>query len=226
MANFGFYASIEAIRRSFIEHKMNWKTISKVAIESDAVEVALFWRMWEVMVPVLEMAIWGDESYRSDVTANPRKGRGRWRVYVKVKFTRGGYKYSLLMFQDINGVVAHKIFFGAVDEELFNDWIVEHLARHLNVYGLPRSVVVIDNVPFHHNDTLFHIIDTIGAVLVHLPRYMPLLNLAEQGFRDIKAIERSKCIYGELEGLLSLNDSVLSIKNKNYRETLREMGYE
>ncbi len=208
-----------------MEHKITWKTISKVAIESDDMEVFLFWRMWRVMVPDIRMAIWGDESYRSDVTANPRKGRGVGRVYQKVAFTRGGYKFSLLMFVDVSGVVAYHIFFGAVTEELFNNWIVEHLAEWINPYPAPRSVVVIDNVPFHWNETLFQIIESLGAALVHLPRYMPLLNLAECGFRDVKAIERSKSVYGELESLLSLNESVQSILSRDYRRTLRSLGY-
>ena len=52
-----------------------------------------------------------------------------------------------------------------------------------------------------------------------------MLNLAEYTFRDVKSIERSVCVYGELNGLLSLGDSAEAVANKNYSATLKEMGY-
>ena len=69
------------------------------------------------------------------------------------------------------------------------------------------------------------IVEIIGCLLVFLPHYEPILNLAEWCFRDIKAIEIKKKVYGEREGLLSLCDSVESIKNKNYQSILKEIGY-
>ena len=46
MGRFGIYASTEAIRRTFKDHHITWKTISRVAIESDAEEEYLFFQVF------------------------------------------------------------------------------------------------------------------------------------------------------------------------------------
>lgn len=222
---FGFYVSYKAINRCFKENNVTLKKLSRVALESNDEEEVLFWRAFHALVPDLRMVVFGDETYRSDKTVNPTRGRGIGRVYCKVKFTRGGYKYSLLLFIGVNGVVEYQIYFGAVTEELFNQFIATRLSTFLNPYPGFNSVVIIDNVPFHHNGTLVRMIQYLGCVLLFLPRYMPKLNLAECGFRDVKAIEISKCIYGELEGLISLANSVESVRHKDYSKELAMMGY-
>ena len=52
--------------------------------------------------------------------------------------------------------------------------------------------------------------------MLHLPHFVPHYNLTECAFRDIKTIEKSKSVYGEEKGLLSLVDGVLSLKGKSF----------
>ena len=44
-------------------------------------------------------------------------------LYVKVSFTRGGYKYSLILACESKGVIAYNVHYGAINEELYNEFI-------------------------------------------------------------------------------------------------------
>ena len=123
------------------------------------------------------------------------------------------------------GVLEYKVLFGSVSEDSFNDFIFNDLLQHLNAYPGPCSILFIDNVAFHHNPIFIALIELIGVILIFLPHYNPIINLAEWVFRDVKAIEIKKKVYGEFEGLMSLCESVETVKKKNYEKTLKEIGY-
>lgn len=142
-----------------------------------------------------------------------------------MSFTRGGYKYSLLSAIGHNGVKVYEIYPGAVNEEKFNRFVLKKLIPIINAYPGNNSVILLDNIQFHHNETFLNIVSELKALVLFLPSYMPLLNLMEYGFRDIKAIEVSKCVYGEREGLESLIESISKIENKDYTPILKKIGY-
>ena len=102
----------------------------------------------------------------------------------------------------------------AVNEEKFNRFVLKKLLPIINAYPGNNSVILLDNIQFHHNETFLNIASELKALVVFLPSYMHLLNLMEYGFRDIKAIEVSKCIYGKREGLESLIQSISKISKK------------
>ena len=119
----------------------------------------------------------------------------------------------------------YEIYPGAVNEEKFNRFVLKKLIPIINAYPGNNSVILLDNIQFHHNETFLNIVSELKALVLFLPSYMPLLNLMEYGFRDIKAIEVSKCVYGEREGLESLIESISKIENKDYTPILKKIGY-
>ena len=119
----------------------------------------------------------------------------------------------------------YEAYFGAVNEEKFNDFVMHKLVHWVNRYPQPRSVVILDNIKFHHNVVFRQTISEIGAICAYLPHYDPYYNLTEYVFRDIKSIEVAKGIYGEKESLLSLVESVESLRNKNYSNILTTIGH-
>jgi len=125
----------------------------------------------------------------------------------------------------ITGVKAFHIVFGGVNENKFIEFIIDRIVPILRPYPEPFSVLLLDNVQFHKTAALKYIVDDIGAVIVFIPRYCPKLNLAEYSFRDSKQIERVKGITGEYESLLSLSETLVSLRNKNYSKELRKCGY-
>lgn len=80
--NFGFYIGRNTINRLFIKNNITWKRLSKIAIESDPEEEALFFRCYEALVCDPKQPLWIDESMRNDKTANPTYGRGKGFVIV------------------------------------------------------------------------------------------------------------------------------------------------
>ena len=147
------------------------------------------------------------------------------RVYKKVSFTRGQYKYSLILAVGIDGIICYDIKFGSINQQLFNDWIVNELFAHLQPYPQNQSILLLDNVQFHHNDIFMEMMKDIGCIVIFLPHYDPIINLAEYVFRDVKQKEMKKNIYGEKEGLLSLTESVEELRYKKYSSTLKQIGY-
>lgn len=75
------------------------------------------------------------------------------RCIGKVKFGRGNYKLSLLLFNDVYNPIEYEVFFGAINEDKFNDFVTNKLAKHINPYPGKRSLILIDNCRFHHNET-------------------------------------------------------------------------
>ena len=145
------------------------------------------------------------------------------RAVLKCAFGRGGYKLSLLLFVNIFGPAAYKIFHGSVTEDRFVSFCAERLVDIIGEWPAANSIVIIDNVSFHHNEAVHNIIEEAGAIIVYLPAYTPWMNLAEYFFHGIKEEERRKQVYGEAEGLLSLIESVEAMRGRRWINIIRKV---
>ena len=67
----------------------------------------------------------------------------------------------------------------------------------MNPFPGPQSVLVMDNVSFHHNGRIADLVEQRGCRLFYLPAYSPDLNPIEKGFSVLKAKLRR---YGSLTG--------------------------
>ena len=67
----------------------------------------------------------------------------------------------------------------------------------MNPFPGPQSILVMDNVSFHHNGQIAKLIENHGCRLIYLPAYLPDLNPIEKGFSVLKARLRR---YGDLTG--------------------------
>ena len=143
---------------------------------------------------------------------------------MKCAFGRGGYKLSLLLFVNIFGPAAYKIFHGSVDEDRFVSFCADRLVDVINEWPSPNSIVIIDNVSFHHNEAVHNIIEESGAIIVYLPAYTPWINLAEYFFHAIKEEERRKNVIGESAALLSLIDSIDAMKGRSWINIIRKIN--
>ena len=113
-----------------------------------------------------------------------------------------GKRYTLLGACDITGfvypacmVVEHKTSSsdddptkGTVDGERFEEWVEKKLCPTLGDYVLrePRSVVILDNVSFHHSKKVRELVEATGAVLLYTSPYSPELNPIELFFAQYK----------------------------------------
>ena len=124
-----------------------------------------------------------------------------------------------------DGVLAFDTYLGAVNADQFLDFVMTDLIQYLQPYPNPRSVILLDNIAYHHDPIFIQLVEEMDVMVFHLPHYDPLYNLTEYAFRDMKSIERMKNVYGEEEALLSLVDTLNVLKNKSYKKTLKKIGY-
>ena len=94
-----------------------------------------------------------------------------------VQFVRE-YKLSLILFNDAKNAVAHKIVSGPVNEDIFNEFFMDEVITQVEPYPGKHSIIMIDNVPFHHNINLQECVDAANAILLFLPSYKAEYNLS------------------------------------------------
>ncbi|KAG8720473.1 hypothetical protein FRC09_009522 [Ceratobasidium sp. 395] len=136
---------------------------------------------------------WLDESGVNDMTGIRDAG---WAVtghacVVRSSFDRG-IKYSVLPILTTEGIVAAEVFIGAVNKELFIQFLRQQVAPLLNPFTehntLPRSILVCDNCAIHYDEEIRQIVEVeCGAKLCYLPPYSPDMNPIEQAFSSMKA---------------------------------------
>ena len=82
-----------------------------------------------------------------------------------------------------SGWSAAMVLKGAANADSFVTYIEQCLVPTLK----PGEIVVLDNVPFHHDDRIRPLIQSAGAWLYHLPPYSPDLTPIENAFAQLKA---------------------------------------
>jgi transposase len=89
-----------------------------------------------------------------------------------------------------DGLVAPAVFDGAINAELFQDYVEQVLAPTL----APGDIVVMDNLSAHKKPAVRHAIEAAGASLLFLPAYSPDLNPIEMAFAKLKSLLRTKAL--------------------------------
>ena len=95
-------------------------------------------------------------------------------------------KLSVISAMSQRGIEATMTIEGSVDSEVFNVFVKNFLTPRLK----SGDVVIMDNIPFHHNQTALDGIKTTGAQVEHLPAYSPDFNPIEHCISKIKSILR------------------------------------
>ena len=132
----------------------------------------------------------------------------------------------MILFNDVEDAVAYEVVYGAVNEDIFNEFVASELLPHVEPYPGKHSIIMIDNCKFHHNVDLQEMVDASGAILLFLPSYKPNWNLSEFWFNGIKGKERAAGVYGNVdEARLSLCESVEAMRGCDWTNKLKEIGY-
>ena len=84
------------------------------------------------------------------------------------------------------GFVAPLCVEGAINRELFQAWVEQHLVKVLR----PGDVVVMDNLSSHKGAGIIAAIESVGASVRYLPPYSPDLNPIELAFSKFKTLLR------------------------------------
>ncbi|GAO49237.1 hypothetical protein G7K_3391-t1 [Saitoella complicata NRRL Y-17804] len=114
------------------------------------------------------------------------KGR-KARVSRVLKRTPG---WSILPGLTVDGFVALHIYQGAYNADLFYDFVEKEVLPNTTPFPGPRSVIVMDNVRFHHDPRIAEILSYHGRKCIYLPPYSPDLNPIKECFGIMKQYMR------------------------------------
>lgn len=106
-------------------------------------------------------------------------------------------RYQILPAYAQDGIVLSRVFRGATDSTIFEDFIAQ-LLQHCGRWPEPKSVLVMDNASFHRTKRIAQMCEEANVKLVYLPPYSPDLNPIEEFFAELKGfIKRSWKFYEE-----------------------------
>ncbi|KAM5528950.1 hypothetical protein FOXYSP1_16794 [Fusarium oxysporum f. sp. phaseoli] len=94
-------------------------------------------------------------------------------------------RYQILAAYTQDGIELARVYPGSTDAALFKDFI-EQLLHGCGRWPQPKSVLIMDNASFHHNDELEPICADAGVELLYLPPYSPDFNPIEEYFAELK----------------------------------------
>ena len=121
----------------------------------------------------------------------------------------------------VDGLTAPVIFDGAINGQIFLEYVQAHLAPTLK----PGDIVVMDNLSSHKVQGVRIAIEAVGASIAYLPPYSPDLNPIEQAFAKLKALLRKhkeRTVEALWNRVGSLIDAFTPNECSNY---LRNSGY-
>jgi transposase len=87
-----------------------------------------------------------------------------------------------------DGLTAPLVVDGAMNGDVFREYVRQHLARELR----PGDLVVMDNLACHKVAGVRQAVEAAGAAVVYLPPYSPDFNPIEQVFAKVKGRLRAK----------------------------------
>lgn len=107
-------------------------------------------------------------------------------------------RYQILPAYAQDGIVLSRVFRGATDGAVFEDFLAQ-LLQHCGRWPEPKSVVVMDNASFHHSERISQLCADAGVKLIYLPPYSPDLNPIEEFFAELKSFIKRNWIYYEVD---------------------------
>lgn len=96
------------------------------------------------------------------------------------------HRTTILSSVRLNGTTVPCVFEGALNGDLFREYIRQFLAASLR----PGDIVVMDNLSSHKVSGVAEAIEAVGAKVMFLPPYSPDFNPIEMMWSKIKAILR------------------------------------
>jgi transposase len=119
------------------------------------------------------------------------------------------------------GFVAPLCVEGAINGQLFQAWVQQHLTKSLRA----GDVVIMDNLSSHKGRAVVAAIEAVGAEVRYLPPYSPDLNPIELAFSKFKKLLRDGA-QRTTDMLWKLCGRVLDLFTENEcRNYLRHCGY-
>jgi transposase len=194
-----------------------------IAAEQDRPDVALARQRWAAEQAAIdpERVVFIDETWaKTNMTRTFGRSLRGTRLRAKVPSSRWETTTFLGAMRS-TGFVAPLCVEGAINGELFEAWVEQHLVPTL----LPGDVVVMDNLSSHKTRGAMAAIERVGAEVRFLPPYSPDLNPIELAFAKFKKLLRDGA-ERTTDRLWKLCGQVLDLFDEaECRNYLRHCGY-
>lgn len=110
---------------------------------------------------------------------------------------------------------------GTVNGDVFEAFIEQIVLPHLR----PGKIVLLDNVRFHHRESIQELIEATGARVLFLPRYSPEYNPIELCWSKLKAWIR-KCSPESIRVLQrALTEALQQVSTRDAEGWFRHAGF-
>ena len=194
-----------------------------IAVEQDRQDVAEARRQWAAGQLALDpdRVVFIDETWaKTNMTRTYGRSQRGVRLRAKVPCARWETTTFLGAMRS-TGFVAPLCVEGAINGQLFQAWVEQHLVKALR-HG---DVVVMDNLSSHKTRGVAAAIEAVGAEVRYLPPYSPDLNPIELAFSKFKKLLRDGA-QRTTEKLWELCGQVLDLFTETEcRNYLRHCGY-
>eukprot|EP01084_Bolivina_argentea_P132388 233637_1 len=220
--------SRSAVNEYLIRCNITVKVISKIARESHPDSVIEFWEEFYRICTDFKQLFFLDETWRNDKTINKTRGRslkGK-RCPMVVNMRRGKYKINLLLACNWNGPLCWDFFAESVNEEKMAYFMWNQLARYVNRYPGPNSILIMDNHHSHEGGQIFEFLYSRGIYILYEPSHWSTINLTEWQFQAIKQKEICKGIFGSFKvAMNSLDLSIEECIGLNWKSVMEIIGF-
>jgi transposase len=194
-----------------------------IAAEQDRPDVAEARRQWAADQISIDpdRVVFLDETWaKTNMTRTYGRSEQGARLRAKVPCSRWETT-TFLGAMRATGFVAPLCVEGAINGELFEAWVEQHLVRTLRAGDL----VVMDNLSSHKSRRVLTAIEGVGAEVRFLPPYSPDLNPIELAFSKFKKLLRDGAAR-TTDKLWQLCGQVLDLFTESEcRNYLRHCGY-
>jgi len=194
-----------------------------IAAEQDRPDVAEARRQWAAAQLEIDpdRVVFIDETWaKTNMTRTYGRSERGGRLRAKVPCSRWE-TYHLKNKMSATGFVAPLCIEGAINGQLFEAWVKQHLVKTLRA----GDVVVMDNLSSHKSSRIAAAIERVGAEVRYLPPYSPDLNPIELAFSKVKKLLRDGA-QRTTDTLWQLCGQMLDLFTESEcRNDLRHCGY-
>ena len=111
---------------------------------------------------------------------------------------------------------------GSINGDVCEAFIEQVVVPHLR----PGKVVLLDNIPFHHRESIRELVETQGATLKFLPAYSPEFNPIEECWSKLKAWLRRKAARTVPALQEAITEAIHQVTRSDAEGWFRHAGYQ
>ena len=133
-----------------------------------------------------------------------------------------GTRLSLIGVLSVDGFLGGLEVTGSVNGDVFDAFLEQVVVPYLS----PGKVVVLENVRFHHRESLQEIIEGTGAMVKFLPAYSPEFNPIEECWSKLKAWLRKKAARTVAALQEAITEAIQQVTPRDAEGWFRHAGYQ